>query len=353
MCLKRTAPQPSREDRAVPSRSRKGSLLSRRNMAWLLVLGAGVLALAGCGSSATVPLGGHAVGHGRAPSSKPSCGSLVGLVAKPLPAGFHPVAVYECDSQVETIPGRGQWLVRVERKATRDFGRLLAALRRSNASEGGNMACLADLIVVAPFALVGRDRQVVRPAVPTDACGQPQIQTRDALKALRWVTVSSRPIRQIETQAELASGCGSSWDDLFREDASDLQPAAPGAVFKRKPAALTVCVFRDPGNFVRGGRISGAAAARVLHGISGGRRSPACTRRHAMFAVLWPRATGQTGPTAYVELGGCDRVLRIVDVIHRSRMIAVEHDEIGQASPAAIRVIEHVGAPASHQRSGF
>jgi hypothetical protein len=26
-----------------------------------------------------------------------------------------------------------------------------------------------------------------------------------------------------------------------------------------------------------------------------------------MFAVLWPAATGQAGPTAYVELGGCER----------------------------------------------
>jgi hypothetical protein len=220
--------------------------------------------------------------------------------------------------EVQTIPGRGRWLVRVERKATRSLGHLLAALRRASAPKTGNVICLAVLIRVTPFALVDR-QQLVRPTVPTDACDQPQSQTLDALKALRWVTVSSRTVRRIETQAELASGCGPAWKDLFSWDASDLHRAAPGPVFKGRPTTLTVCVFRDvpgmTGDFVSGGRISGAGAATVLHGISGGRRSTGCARPHAMFAVLWPAATGQAGPTAYVELGGCDRVLRIDEVI--------------------------------------
>jgi hypothetical protein len=33
-------------------------------------------------------------------------------------------------------------------------------------------------------------------------------------------------------------------------------------------------------------------------------------------------------------------------------MIAVEHDEIGQASPAAIAIIEHVAALPGHRRNG-
>jgi hypothetical protein len=154
-------------------------------------------------------------------------------------------------------------------------------------------------------------------------------------------------VRQIETQAELASGCGQSWKDLFKLEANDLHPSASGPVFKGHPAAVTVCVFHDvpgsTGKFLRGGAVNGAAATTLVHSISAGRRFTGCAKSHAMFAVLWPMATGQAGPTAYVELGGCERVLRIDYIIHRSQMVALEHDEIGQASSAAIRVIEHVG----------
>lgn len=311
----------------------------------MLVLGVEIVMLTGCGTSG-VPMS----GPGTAAVSPASlCRSQAGSAhgGQPLPAHFQPVAVLQCETNPQAVAGRGLWLVSVERKATRGLGRLLAALRRPNAPVAGNVVCLTDAIMISPFALVSRRGQAVQPTVPTDACGQPQTQTLDALKALSWVTVSLRLVRQIETRAELASGCSPSWDDLFRQDASDLQRAAGGPIFKGKPAMLTVCVFRDvsgsTGDFVRGGRISGPTAATVLRGISGARRSPKCATPHAMFAVLWPTATGQAGPTAYVELGGCDRVLRIHEVIHRSRMVAVEHDELGQATSAVIGIIEHVG----------
>ncbi len=264
--------------------------------------------------------------------------------------------MYQCENGVRTIAGRGRWFVKVERKAYGGLDRLVAALRRPNAPQPSNVICPADLIMVSPFALVGRHGQLVRPTVPTDVCDQPQAQTLDALKALRWVTVSSRPVRQIETQAELTSGCDPAWKDLFRQPEGALYPAVAGPVFKGRPTSVTVCVFRDApgmtGDLVRDGKLSGASAATVLRGMSGGRRSTGCAGSHAMFAVLWPTATGQTGPTAYVELGGCDRVLRIHDVINRSKMIAVEHDEIGRASPAAIGTIEHVDALTSHRHNG-
>lgn len=74
--------------------------------------------------------------------------------------------------------------------------------------------------------------------------------------------------------------------------------------------------------FVRGGHVSGAAETTLLRGTTAGRASAGCPRPHRQFAVLQAQA--------YVEIGGCHRVLR-------------PGNGIGQASPAALAVISRVG----------
>jgi hypothetical protein len=74
--------------------------------------------------------------------------------------------------------------------------------------------------------------------------------------------------------------------------------------------------------FVRGGHVSGAAEATLLRGTMAGRAVAGCPRPHRQFAVLQARA--------YVEIGGCHRVLR-------------PGNGIGQASPAALAIINQVG----------
>jgi hypothetical protein len=75
---------------------------------------------------------------------------------------------------------------------------------------------------------------------------------------------------------------------------------------------------------IGGSRISGAAETALLAGIGAGRRSATCPQPHTMFAVLLPPQTGSL--PAYVEIGGCQRVLR-------------PDNRIGQASPAALMII--------------
>jgi hypothetical protein len=88
-------------------------------------------------------------------------------------------------------------------------------------------------------------------------------------------------------------------------------------------------VYRDESGpldtfLVGGSRVSGAAETSLLAGIAAGRTSATCLRRHSMFAVLLPRRMGSL--PAYVEIGGCQRVLR-------------PDNRIGQASPAALAII--------------
>ena len=72
----------------------------------------------------------------------------------------------------------------------------------------------------------------------------------------------------------------------------------------------------------RGGHVSGAAETILLRRTMAGRASAGCPRPHRQFAVLQAQA--------YVEIGGCHRVLR-------------PGNGIGQASPAALAVISRVG----------
>jgi len=108
-----------------------------------------------------------------------------------------------------------------------------------------------------------------------------------------------------------------------------LRPSPGGPVFSSRPTSLQICVYRDrPGPLntylVGGSRVSGAAETALLRGIVAGRTSAACPRPHVMFALLLPPRMGS--PPAYVEIGGCHRVLR-------------PGNRIGQASPAALAII--------------
>ncbi len=331
-----------------------------------MTLAVGGMVLTGCGGhdagshvavGSGSPTGGKGGASGRpaggrtfAPLSSPPCGQPFrsGLQARRLPRTFKVAAVYECESEPQTIPGRGQWQVLVERRATTALGRFDAALRRPEAPPAGpDVACAAVAVTLPRLILVNSAGGLLEPAIPTDECGQPQAQTQQSLNHLPWRTVSHRLLTQIETQPELATGCGPAYKDLFALYASQLQPAKSGPVFPVRRSRLTVCIFRDGhgsnsqvGNFVRGGTIAGATQRAVIDGISKGRSTPGCARPSATFAVLWYVSNG---PTATVELGGCDRVLRTQLTIHKSRRVAVQHEEIGQASPTAVRVIESSG----------
>lgn len=256
-------------------------------------------------------------------------------VGVPVPAGFTAVAAIRCIQADRVVPGHGLRRFELRQVADHGLARLAPALRRPSATAPPNTVCAVPGISVPPFVLVGRDGRMLYPKLPTEKCGNPQRQVLAAVRELRWVTVSARRGAQLETQAGVESGCPAGWKDVigfldgFKQGQS-LRLSPGGPVFSPRPSSLRVCVYRDrPGPLdtylVGGTRVSGATETALLRGIAAGRTSATCPRPHAMFAVLLPSRMGSLA--AYVEIGGCHRVLR-------------PGNRIGQASPAALSIID-------------
>jgi len=255
-------------------------------------------------------------------------------VGVPVPARFVAVAAIRCIGSDQVVPGRGRWQFDLWQVAEHGLARLTAALRRPSATPPRSVLCRAQLVIVPPFVLLGSDGRMIYPRLPADECGHPRQEVLAALGALHWVTVSAQRDRQVETQAVIESGCPAGWKDMIGFPSGlvgdqPLRPSAGGRVFSPRPVWLRVCVYRDRSGpldtvFVGGGRISGTAETALLAGIAAGRDSAACARAHTMFAVVLPPQIAAM--PAYVEIGGCQRVLR-------------PDNRVGQASPAALVII--------------
>lgn len=255
-------------------------------------------------------------------------------VGVPVSARFVAVAAIRCIGSEQVVPGGGLWQFELWQVAEHGLARLTAALRRPSATPPPGVICAAYLVSVPLFVLLGSDGRLIYPRLPTDECGHPQRQVLAAVQALHWMTVSAQRGRQVETQAVIESGCPVGWKDMIgflSGSAGDqsLRPSRGGPVFSPRPSWLRVCLYRDRSGpldtvFVGGGRISGPAETALLAGVAAGRGSAACARAHTMFAVVLPPQIGAM--PAYVEIGGCQRVLR-------------PDNRIGQASPAALVII--------------
>lgn len=258
------------------------------------------------------PTGGLPAASGAITAAGSQCGGPFDVRRQPqtLPSTFQVAAVYECQAQVEAIPGQGRWVVAVERKATRGLSTVVSDLRQPDASVRGTVVCAAVAVITPDVLVESTTGQLIAPRLPIDVCAQPQQQVLTALRALSWTTVSSRPVRQVETQAEVVSGCPPAAKDLFTLQAGQLYPSAGGPVFPQAATSVTVCVYRDVGSpsgaqigqFAGAGTLTGAAATSVLDGIS---------------------AT----PGVHPQPPGAQR------------------EQIGQASPAAIAALSRIAAP--------
>lgn len=298
--------------------------------------------VAGCGTA-------HSATGAPAPSARgPSHAVSAGIARKvdclgperqprgvPAPARFVAVAAIRCIQANRVVAGRGMWQFKLWQVAEHGLARLTDALRRPSATPPPGLACAEPGISVPPFALLGSTGQMIYPRLPTEECGNPQPQVVAAAQALHWVTVSAQRGQQVETQAGVESGCPAGWKDVIGiaeglAHGGSLRPSPGGQVFPSRPSWLRVCVYRDRSGpldtfLVGGSRVSGATETALLAGIAGGRASTTCARAHAAFAVLLPPQLGRQ--PAYVEIGGCHRVLR-------------PDNRIGQASRAAIMIVD-------------
>ena len=117
--------------------------------------------------------------------------------SKTLPASFVPVAVIRCVTSFQIIPGKGQWETAILERADQGLAPLLTALQRPNQTRPAGTFC-SDLVALPPqFVLVGKDGQVIRPALPVTGCGLVQREVLGALAALPWQKVSVRLVAKV------------------------------------------------------------------------------------------------------------------------------------------------------------
>lgn len=243
----------------------------------------------------------------------------------PLPAGFDAVAVVECKTVAQTVPGDGEWQFADAQRADSGLAALLAALRLpSQPPPSGTYACTAIGMVQPYFGLVDANGNVIRPRLPQTACGLPQIKALDALSALSWRTEAQQRLNQTQNQQEVVSGCYPQYKDVF--ELSQPTSALPWSKTSHQANTLPAmaCIYaagympRSPGSttessavvgddFIRGTRLDSVQESALVHELSlvGDSPAPKCSQTATRFAVLFVTDAAGVG----VELDGCQRVL--------------------------------------------
>jgi hypothetical protein len=192
------------------------------------------------------------------------------------------------------------------------------------------------------IVLVNADGKTLIPRLPLSGCGLVQGRVLTAIAALPWQTVSVRLVAQVQSPAEIASGCTSSYKDPFAQGESSLMSSG-GAVYATPPASLRICVYAVGGaaitsHFLGGTTVTGSTVTTLLDGLTGPRSTTLCSQPHEMFAVVGGESPGDG--VVYVELGGCDRVYRPESVSGGLMGMAM-----GQATPNAVAIIESATHP--------
>lgn len=227
-----------------------------------------------------------------------------------------------CLYDTQRVTGDGEWLVRIEQTTTAGLDTLAAALRVPSQQPVSGQGCPA--ILYAPVIIQVADLAGHRfyPAVPQTACGQPLPAATDAIAALPWVTLTTTPVRQVQTELMVDSGCQAAWKPMIALTAggNGTRTDPPDAA----PRALQVCrydpdpdpadtISLDNGPAYRIGLLAdattfdAAAGQELLTAVAAAPAAQPCAQADSPFAVVYP--VDGTGPLIYVELGGCYRTL--------------------------------------------
>jgi hypothetical protein len=132
---------------------------------------------------------------------KTACTGWPSAPSGSLPTSFVPVSVLRCVTGYTTVPGKGRWLTAILEKADQNLGPLAEALRAASGDPRPGEMCPQFVIIPPQIVLTAADGTMIRPRLPVTDCGQLQHGVISALDALRWQTVSQRPIEKAPTPA--------------------------------------------------------------------------------------------------------------------------------------------------------
>ena len=191
-----------------------------------------------------------------------------------------------------------------ERADTR-VSQLVDMLRRpSSTPPPGQVACPGIAYSLPHFLLVDAEGKALLPTVPTEACGKPRDEVRNALETLPYRTVTETVTAL--TRTPVGTGC----HDL-RKDTIAIASPGPAAATPAWASANEILVCRytmtgEYGELETGYSLSGQEASALKTALGAAGPAAPCDKPRTRFAVLrvW------SGSTATVELDGCFRVHR-------------------------------------------
>jgi hypothetical protein len=161
-------------------------------------------AASGTSSAAAVagPAGKHTpvptVSGGQVAAGEPACaGWPTGTSSRRLPALFVPVAVEQCVSGVQDVPGKGTWETATLERATTGLAPLLNALRAPGQVRSPSMICTDVLTARPELMLISGSGERVVPQIPVTGCGIVRSAVLAALATLPWQPVSVRLVEQV------------------------------------------------------------------------------------------------------------------------------------------------------------
>ena len=247
----------------------------------------------------------------------------------PLPADAVLVSATRCQFPQQRVLGDGEWLMRIEQKATSGLDALAAAVRLPSEQKGAGQACPAIAnppvgnppIVITVTDTAGRQ---IHPAIPHAACGEPLKATTDVIASLPWTQVSMSKVRQTRSELELLSGCPGSRKPVIALTAAEgsgtqIVAAVPtvGAsrVCRYEPDPDPADVISlDNGTAYRMGKLASwylmdpGRSAELMGAVGiAPKATGTCARPEAPFAVL--DLVDNFRPWVTVERGGCYRAV--------------------------------------------
>ena len=241
----------------------------------------------------------------------------------PLPADAVLVSARRCLYQAELLPGEGEWLMRVEQRASSGLDALAAALRLPSEDKSSATACLAIGYVPIVITVSDTAGRAIQPKVPETACGAPLKAAVDAIAAVPWTTVATSKARQIRSELEISSGCSGSWKPEIPLVAAE-GSGDRGSTVDTTAGPLRVCrneatQSRQRPHPEQRGLVSHRRSVQCIHIGQRGERTavdrrrgraargrglrPTCASVRCCLPLRW------RGPYIAVELGGCYRAL--------------------------------------------